>query len=121
MLRSLSLLQLLLPYFVASLSLPSSLEGGLPSSLPYSLTSLPYSLTPFTASQISLPYSLPFNSLPNSLTSLPYSPTSQSLPRSLSIPCSSPGYFPDPSSCSAFYRCTGPATGHRYLCPAGTR
>ena len=35
--------------------------------------------------------------------------------------CTSPGYQADPSSCSAFLRCTGPGQGHRYLCPAGTR
>merc|ERR1719310_2168805 len=35
--------------------------------------------------------------------------------------CPSTGYFPDPNSCTSFYRCLDDQTSHKYLCPFGTR
>ena len=35
--------------------------------------------------------------------------------------CPGPGFWRDPSSCTAFYRCVTPYIVYRYLCPPGTR
>jgi len=34
--------------------------------------------------------------------------------------CPSPGYHPDPNSCTSFFRCVDFKTNFKYLCPAGT-
>ena len=33
--------------------------------------------------------------------------------------CPGPGFYPDPYSCTAFYRCINRFMNYRYLCPAG--
>merc|ERR1711953_513748 len=35
--------------------------------------------------------------------------------------CPGPGFWRDPTSCTAFYRCVSPYLVYRYLCPPGTR
>jgi len=35
--------------------------------------------------------------------------------------CPGPGFWSDPTSCTAFYQCIPPLTVYRYLCPPGTR
>ena len=35
--------------------------------------------------------------------------------------CPGPGFWRDPGSCTAFYRCVTPYIVYRYLCPPGTR
>jgi len=35
--------------------------------------------------------------------------------------CPGPGFFADPKSCTAFYRCLNKNMNYRYICPAGTR
>jgi len=35
--------------------------------------------------------------------------------------CQGPGFFADPESCTAFYRCVNKSTSYRYICPLGTR
>lgn len=35
--------------------------------------------------------------------------------------CPSLGFFPDPLTCTAFYRCVDLETSHKYICPLGTR
>jgi len=35
--------------------------------------------------------------------------------------CPGPGFWADPTSCTAFYQCIPPLTVYRYLCPPGTR
>ena len=35
--------------------------------------------------------------------------------------CPGPGFWRDPASCTAFYRCVTPYIVYRYLCPPGTR
>ena len=43
------------------------------------------------------------------------------LTSSLRFSCPGPGFWPDPTTCTAFYRCLTPAVVYRYLCPPGTR
>ena len=35
--------------------------------------------------------------------------------------CPGQGYYPDPTSCTSFYRCVDLETSYKYLCPGGTR
>ena len=35
--------------------------------------------------------------------------------------CPGTGFYPDPASCTSFYRCVDLDTSYKYLCPAGTR
>lgn len=35
--------------------------------------------------------------------------------------CPGVGFYPDPASCEAFYRCLDQNTAYRYICPPGTR
>merc|ERR1711892_511530 len=37
------------------------------------------------------------------------------------FPCPGPGFYPDPASCTSFYRCVDYQTSYQFLCPAGTR
>jgi len=36
-------------------------------------------------------------------------------------PCPSPGFYPDPESCTSFYRCVDHKTSYLFVCPTGTR
>ena len=40
---------------------------------------------------------------------------------SVRFSCPGPGFWRDPTSCTAFYRCLTPYVVYRYLCPPGTR
>jgi len=39
----------------------------------------------------------------------------------LRFKCPRPGYFQDPTSCTAFYRCMDNNMSYKYICPLGTR